>query len=111
MVDAANFDVTAKGGALAAAAAGRFDALPVYKPEIECASREEIRAVQLAKLKETVAYAYERVPYYREKMDEMGVAPADIQTLDDVRRLPFTDKAVLRDTLSVKGSQIGRAHV
>ena len=90
-------DVREKGGALAAAAAGRFDLLPVYKAEIECASREEIEAVQLAKLKETVAYAYERVPYYREKMDEMGVAPADIKTLADVRRLPFTDKAVLRD--------------
>ena len=64
-------DVTKKGAALAAAEAGRFDALPIYKPEIECASREEIRALQLEKLKETVAYAYERVPYYRQKLDEM----------------------------------------
>lgn len=91
-------DVTKKGAALAAAEAGRFDALPIYKPEIECASREEIRALQLEKLKETVAYAYERVPYYRQKLDEMGVAPSDIQTLEDVRKLPFTDKAVLRET-------------
>ena len=91
-------DVTKKGAALAAAEAGRFDALPIYKPEIECASREEIRALQLEKLKETVAYAYERVPYYRQKLDKMGVAPSDIQTLEDVRKLPFTDKAVLRET-------------
>ena len=91
-------DVTKKGAALAAAEAGRFDALPIYKPEIECASREEIRALQLEKLKETVAYAYERVPYYRQKLDEMGVAPSDIRTLEDVRKLPFTDKAVLRET-------------
>ena len=91
-------DVTKKGAALAAAEAGRFDALPIYKPEIECASREDIRALQLEKLKETVAYAYERVPYYRQKLDEMGVAPSDIQTLEDVRKLPFTDKAVLRET-------------
>ncbi|MFR5090785.1 MAG: phenylacetate--CoA ligase family protein [Adlercreutzia equolifaciens] len=69
-------DVTKKGAALGAAEAGRFDALPIYKPEIECASREEIRALQLEKLKETVAYAYERVPYYRQKLDEMGVAPS-----------------------------------
>ena len=62
------------------------------------ASREDIRALQLEKLKETVAYAYERVPYYRQKLDEMGVAPSDIQTLEDVRKLPFTDKAVLRET-------------
>lgn len=93
-----SIDVTKKGAALAAAEAGRFDALPIYKPEIECASREDIRALQLEKLKETVAYAYERVPYYRQKLDEMGVAPSDIQTLEDVRKLPFTDKAVLRET-------------
>lgn len=91
-------DVTVKGGALTAAAQGRFDVLPVYKPEIECAPRAQIEALQLAKLKETVAYAYERVPYYHDKMDEMGVSPDDIRTLDDVRKLPFTDKAVLRDT-------------
>ena len=64
-----SIDVTKKGAALAAAEAGRFDALPIYKPEIECASREDIRALQLEKLKETVAYAYERVPYYRQKLD------------------------------------------
>lgn len=93
-----SIDVTKKGAALAAAEAVRFDALPIYKPEIECASREDIRALQLEKLKETVAYAYERVPYYRQKLDEMGVAPSDIQTLEDVRKLPFTDKAVLRET-------------
>ena len=91
-------DVTKKGAALAAAEAGRFDALPIYKPEIECASREEIRALQLEKLKETVAYAYERVPYYRQKLDDSGVTPSDIKTLEDVRKLPFTDKAVLRET-------------
>ena len=56
------------------------------------------RYFKLEKLKETVAYAYERVPYYRQKLDEMGVAPSDIQTLEDVRKLPFTDKAVLRET-------------
>ncbi len=90
-------DVTKKGAALAAAEAGRFDALPIYKPEIECASREDIRALQLEKLKETVAYAYERVPYYRQKLDEMGVAPSDIQTRGRAQA-PFTDKAVLRET-------------
>ena len=91
-------DIKAKGGALKAAAQGRFDLLPIRSPHIECASREEIRAIQLEKLKEQVAWTYERVPYYRQKMDEMGVSPADIKTLDDVRRLPFTDKSVLRDT-------------
>ncbi len=70
----------------------------ILDPEVECASRERIREVQLCKLKRQVQYAYEHVAWYRERMDEQGVAPADIVTLDDVRRLPFTDKAVLRDT-------------
>ena len=55
--------------------------------------------IQLAKLHRAgEAWTYERVPWYRERMDAMGVAPADIKTLDDVRKLPFTDKSVLRDT-------------
>ncbi|WP_282208981.1 phenylacetate--CoA ligase family protein [Parvibacter caecicola] len=75
-----------------------FSTLPIYKPEVECASRERIRAIQLAKLIEQVEYTYARVPWYRQQMDEMGVTPADIRTLDDVRLLPFTDKGALRET-------------
>lgn len=59
---------------------------------------QEIRAMQLEKLQAQVAYVYERVAWYREQMDALGVAPEDIKTLDDVRKLPFTDKKVLRDT-------------
>lgn len=91
-------DMRIKGAALKAAAEGNFSELPIHNPKIECASREEIRAIQLEKLKKQVAYTYERVPYYREKMDAMGVKPEDIQTLDDVRKLPFTDKNALRET-------------
>ncbi len=75
-----------------------FSKLPIYMPEVECASRERIRAIQLAKLIEQVEYTYARVPWYREKMDQMGVSPADIKTLEDVRLLPFTDKSALRET-------------
>ena len=70
----------------------------LYQPEIETLSRNEIHAVQLEKLKKQVAMVYEKVEWYRNKMDEMGVSPSDIQTLDDVKKLPFTDKTVLRDT-------------
>ena len=70
----------------------------IFDPLVETASREQIRAIQLAKLIRQVNYTYQRVPWYREKMDEMGVAPDDIKTLEDVRKLPFTDKKVLRDT-------------
>ncbi len=91
-------DMLKKGAALAAAKAGNFTDLPIYDRTVECASREQIRALQLEKLKAQVAWAYERVPWYRTRMDEMNVAVSDIQTLDDVRKLPFTDKAALRDT-------------
>ena len=60
--------------------------------------RENIRSLQLEKLQKQVAYVYERVDWYRTKMNEMGVKPSDITSLEDVRKLPFTDKTVLRDT-------------
>ncbi|HIR41905.1 MAG TPA: phenylacetate--CoA ligase [Candidatus Aphodovivens avicola] len=91
-------DVSKKGAALAAAAAGDFAHLPIFDRAIECSSRERIRAIQLEKLIAQVEWTYERVPWYRQRMDEMGVSPCDIRTLEDVRKLPFTDKSVLRDT-------------
>lgn len=94
----ATVDVSKKGAALAAANAGDFDRLPIFDRAIECSSRERIRAIQLEKLIAQVEWTYERVPWYRQKMDEMGVSPSDIRTLDDVRKLPFTDKTALRDT-------------
>lgn len=91
-------DLTVKGAALAAARAGNFADLPMYDRTRECASRDEIRAVQLEKLKTQVAWTYERVAWYRKRMDALGVTPSDIRSLNDVRKLPFTDKSVLRDT-------------
>ena len=91
-------DVGVKGAALAAAEAGDFSSLPIFDRTIECSSRERIRAIQLEKLIAQVEWTYDRVEWYRSKMDEMGVAPSDIRTLEDVRKLPFTDKTVLRDT-------------
>lgn len=69
-----------------------------FQPEIETMQREDIRALQLEKLQKQVAYVYEHVAWYREKMDASGVHPSDIATLEDVRKLPFTDKTALRDT-------------
>lgn len=63
----------------------------------ESLTRAEIEEIQLAKLKETVRYIYEKVAPYRRKMDEAGVKPEDIQTLEDLKRLPFTYKADFRD--------------
>lgn len=98
MTQGESFDISIKGQAEAAAAAGAFDQLPIYMPEVECAEREKVREIQLEKLKRQVDYTYRNVAYYRNLMDEMGVSPSDIQTLDDVTKLPFTDKTVLRDT-------------
>ncbi len=64
----------------------------------ETASREQIERWQLEGLQRTVRRVYERVPLYRERMDDAGVTPDDIKTLDDLRRLPFTSKKDLRDT-------------
>ena len=68
-----------------------------YQPEIECASREEIVAIQNKKLKEQVKHVWDNVPYYRKKMEEAGVTPDDVQTIDDLKKLPFLSKADLRE--------------
>ncbi len=64
----------------------------------ECLERKELEKLQLERLQETVQRVYERVPYYRAKMDEAGVKPQDIQGLADLQRLPFTTKQDMRDT-------------
>ncbi len=69
-----------------------------WQPGYETMPREELRELQLARLRDTVARVYAKVPIYRERMDKAGVRPEDIRTLDDIRRLPFTVKQDLRDT-------------
>ena len=68
-----------------------------YQPEIECASVEEIKALQNEKIVKQVKHVYENVPYYKNLMDEKGVTPDDIKSIDDVYKLPFLTKADLRD--------------
>ena len=63
---------------------------------IETASLDEIRALQLARLKATVRRAYERVPYYQKSFDAAGVHPDDLRRLDDIAKFPFTAKDDLR---------------
>ena len=77
--------------------------MPVRKPApdelepIERASRDELVALQLKRLKWTLAHAYERVPHYRRKFDAAGVHPKQLRTLADLARFPFTTKADLRE--------------
>ncbi|MBQ2678512.1 MAG: phenylacetate--CoA ligase [Firmicutes bacterium] len=69
----------------------------IWNKEIECADRATIKALQLERLKKTVKYCYERVPFYTKKFDETGLKPEDIKTLEDVRKLPFTTADDLRN--------------
>jgi len=57
----------------------------------------DLQGFQLDKLKETVAWVYERVPFYRRKLEELNIKPGDIQCLEDIAKLPFTVKNDLRD--------------
>ena len=68
-----------------------------YQPEIETASREQIRAIQNEKIVKQVKRVYENVPYYRDLMDKKGVKPEDIQSVDDIKKLPFLCKDDLRE--------------
>ena len=86
----------------------------VHKP-IEGADRAEIRDLQAERLRETVENAYENVPFYREKLDEMGVDPGDIESVDDVRKLPTTTKEDFRDEypdglFAVDDDEVTRIH-
>lgn len=69
-----------------------------YQREIETASREEMLCLQNERLRKTVKRVYENVPFYRQKMEEAGVTPEDVQSVEDLHKLPFSYKQDLRDT-------------
>lgn len=69
----------------------------IHNPQMECMSREDMRKLQSERLVATVKRCYETVPFYKRKMDELGVKPEDIKSIDDVTKLPFTTKYDLRD--------------
>jgi phenylacetate-CoA ligase len=95
--------------------------MPVRKPNpgdlepIETASRDELAAVQLNRLKWSLAHAYDNVPHYRRKFDTAGVHPRDLRTLADLAKFPFTVKNDLRDNypfgmFAVPRQQVVRIH-
>ncbi|WP_420395316.1 phenylacetate--CoA ligase PaaK [Nioella sp.] len=82
---------------------------------IEIASIDEIRALQLDRLKWSVRHAYDNVPMYRQRFDVAGVHPDDLQQLSDLAKFPFTYKTDLRDNypfglFAVPREQISRIH-
>jgi phenylacetate-CoA ligase len=82
---------------------------------IETASRDELAALQLERLKWSLTHAYENSPVYRRKFDEAGVHPGEVKTLADLSRFPFTSKQDLRDNypfgmFAVPQEQVSRIH-
>jgi phenylacetate-CoA ligase len=89
--------------------------VPYGLDPIEKASRDEIAALQIERLKQTLRQAYDNVPAYRAKFDRHGVHPDDFRQLDDLRKFPFTTKQDLRENypfgmFAVPREKIGRIH-
>ena len=82
---------------------------------IEVASTDEIRALQLARLKTTLAHVYQNVPHYRQAFDAAGANPEEVRDLGDLARFPFTTKSDLRANypfglFAVPREQVVRIH-
>lgn len=95
--------------------------MPAKKPmpgdlePIESASRDEIAALQLERMKWTLKHAYDNVPHYKKKFDEKGLHPDDLKTLADLAKFPFTTKIDLRDNypfglFAVPRTKVARVH-
>lgn len=69
----------------------------IYNPKMECMSRDERAALQSERLRALVRREYDHVEVYRRRMDDKGVRPEDIRTIEDIRLLPFMEKTDLRD--------------
>lgn len=87
----------------------------IWNPTMECMPREQLRALQDERLRDTVRRVYESVPFYRGKMQKMGLTPKDIRGVCDIELLPFTNKQDLRDhypfgLFAVPQTEIVRIH-
>ena len=86
-----------------------------FQKEAECMPRDQIRALQSEKLVKQVRHVWDNVPYYRKLMEEKGVTPDDIKSVDDLHKLPFISKKDLRETypyglLGTPLSEVVRIH-
>ncbi|MBO1437764.1 phenylacetate--CoA ligase [Meiothermus sp. CFH 77666] len=87
----------------------------MFQPELETLPRPKLTALQSERLREQVAYVYERVPFYKQAFDERGLKPSDIRGIEDLHKLPFTKKKDLRDTypfglFAVPRHELARIH-
>ena len=69
----------------------------MFSPEIETINRKKLRELQFERLRHIVAYAYDNVPMYKKRFDEIGLKPSHIRTLKDIELIPYTTKDDLRD--------------
>ena len=70
----------------------------IWNEKMECMSRQDMKKLQSERLVKLVKYVYDNVEFYRNRMDEYGVKPEDIHSIDDITKLPYTTKNDLRDT-------------
>ena len=87
----------------------------IWNKTFECMSREEMHTCQSRRLVDMVERVYHNVPFYRSKMQQLGLQPEDIRSINDLKRLPFTVKQDLRDNypydlFAVPQSEIVRVH-
>lgn len=87
----------------------------IWNETKECMSRDEIHNLQSARLTKMVGHVYHNVEFYRKKMQQMGLEPGDINSIDDLNKLPFTTKSDLRDNypfglFAVPQSEVVRIH-
>lgn len=89
--------------------------MPIFNIDFETMPREGLEAIQLRRLQTTLDRIYATVPFYKKSFDKAGITPEDIQSLDDLRRIPFTTKQDLRDNypydmFAVPMEQVVRIH-
>lgn len=82
-----------------------------WNERIETAPREEIEKLQSQGLKRTVKYFYTKSSVYRKMLDEIGIKPEDIRSVDDIKHLPFMDKKALRENFPLKYLCVDRRDV
>lgn len=73
-----------------------------FYSDVEGLSREELRNLQSERLRALVRYVYERMPFYRQKFDSLGIKPEDIKDISDITKLPFTTKQDIVDNYPLK---------
>ena len=74
-----------------------------FQPEIETMPREELRELQLERMRESLRNAYENVPLYRERFDAAGVTPDDLESLEDIAKFPYRPRLVLDGVGDIPG--------